>query len=136
MNNIRLNLKVIPAGLLLALLVLSMSSTTFGELGAQTLVHSNTEQAELSHQQNERSKRALPSESMGFRSAESESESTFVPLAPLQRSLSVKEPELVETTDVSGGTMIQLQGKFQCGLKVQSKQMDRIIDPMLSPTMP
>ncbi len=136
MNNTRLKPIVIHVGLLVASLIVSMSSTTFGELVAPTPVNSNTAQTESSYQQNERSERAFSAESMGFRSAESEGESTVSPLAPLQRSLSVKEPELVETTDASGGTMIQLQGKFQCGLKVPQGQMDTVVDPMLLPAMP
>ncbi len=118
MNNIRLKLMGIRAGLLVASLVLSMPSTSFGELATQTPMRTNTVEAESSYQQNERSERAFSGESVGFRSAESEGESVAAPLVPLQRSLSAKEPELLETTDASGGTMIQLQGKFQCGLKV------------------
>ncbi len=136
MNNTRLKPIVIHVGLLVASLIVSMSSTTFGELVAPTPVNSNTAQAELWYQQNERSERAFPAESMGFRSAESEGEFIDTPLVPLQRSLSVKEPELVERTDASGGTMIQLQGKFQCGLKVPQKRMDTVVEPTISPTLP
>ena len=109
---------VIHVGLLVASLVLSMWSTSFAELTAQDPVKTNTVEAESSYQQNERAERVFLSESVGFRSAESEGEAVAAPPVPLQRSLSAKEPELLETTDASGGTMIQLQGKFQCGLKV------------------
>ncbi len=73
---------------------------------------------------------------MGFRSAESDGQRTAEALVPLQRSLSTKAPELVETTDASGGTMIQLQGKFQCGLKVPQELMSPAVDPSLAPTIP
>ncbi len=136
MNNVRLPQMAIHAGILAASLFLSMASTSFGELVAPAQVNTNTAQIESLHQQNESRGRAFPSESMGFRSAESEGASTVAPLVPLQRSLSVKEPELVETTDASGGTMIQLQGKFQCGLKVPQKQMDTVVAPPLSPAIP
>ena len=136
MNTRRLIPMVIHTGLLTATLVLSMSSVSFGERAVSTPVNTSTVQAETSYQQNARSESAISSESMGFRSAESEGETTVAPLVPLQRSLSVNEPKLVETTDASGGTMIQLQGKFQCGLKVPQKRMNMVVEPTLSPVTP
>ncbi len=136
MNNVRLTTMAIRTGILSASLCLSMSSMSFGELAAPGPVNTNTAQAESLDQQNESSERAIPSEYMGFRSAESEGEPTVVPLAPLQRSLSAREPELVETTDASGGTMIQLQGKFQCGLKVTQESMDKVVEPSMAPNIP
>ena len=137
MHITRLIPMAIRTGLLAALLVLIMSFTSFGELVAPTSVNTNMVHAESSHQQNENLARALSSESMGFRSAESEGESTVAPLVPLQRSLSVKKPELVETTDASGGTMIQLQGKFQCGLEGSTRNgWIQLLTPQLAPTIP
>ena len=56
----------------------------------------------------------------GFRSEESEIAETSEELVPLQSTVSSEELEFVETTDASGGVMIDLKGRFQSVLKVPS----------------
>ena len=56
--------------------------------------------------------------SVGIRAEELEKGQSLDHQPPQQPSVSSEKPELVETTDASGGTMINLQGQFQCGLKV------------------
>ena len=136
MNRIRMTSSAIHVGILAISLFLSIVSMCFGESVSPTPEKMNMAQPESLYQQNASGERAHAAGSMGFRSAESEEEGTGETLVPLQRSLSVKKPELVETTDASGGTMIQLQGKFQCGLKVPHEPMDLAVAPSTLLTNP
>lgn len=72
----------------------------------------------------------------GFRSEESEISETSNKIAPLQSTVSSEELEFVETTDASGGVMIDLKGRFQSVLKVPSATKEVSVQELTPPVVP
>jgi len=72
----------------------------------------------------------------GFRAEESEITGSSEALAPLQSTVSSEEQEFVETTDASGGVMIDLKGRFQSVLKVPSATKKISVQEPLPPVVP
>ncbi len=72
----------------------------------------------------------------GFRAEESEITGSSKVLAPSQSTVSSEEQELVETTDASGGVMIDLKGRFQSVLKVPSATPETSVQEPIPPVVP
>lgn len=115
---------------------LSVPSISFGELLLPVPVEGETTKTEPSPKEIKDEVVSFPPGSSGFRSEESGIAKTSDQLLPLGAALSTEEQELVETTDASGGTMINLQGRFQSVLKVPRESMDSPVEEPLSPTIP
>lgn len=123
-------------GMILASLGMSEPSISFGELLTPVLVEKKTTNTKRLIEETKKAVAAFPSGSTGFRAEEVEGEQAANDLLPRQRALSTKETALVESTDASGGTMINLQGRFQCGLKVPHKSMETSVGEPLAPAIP
>ena len=121
---------------ILVFLGMSVPSMTFGERLSPVRVEEEAMKIELLPKRIKKGVVSFPSGFTGLRSEESEVEHTADHLLPQQGPLSTENHALVETTDASGGTMINLQGKFQCGLKVPQESMDIHIEKSFSPTIP
>ena len=114
---------------------LGVSSLTFGEFLSSSSVKETSKKTEGSGK-GKRNMMSLPSGFAGLRSEESEVERTAEQASSPQRLLEIENQDFVETTDASGGTMINLQGKFQSGLMVSEETQDSPIEKSLPPAMP
>lgn len=136
MGKARWVLIVILIGIILTFLGMSVPAMSSGELLWPVSTDEETTTTDPSLKELKKEVVPFPFGTTGFRSEESEVEETGVRELPLQRGLSRENQELVETTDASGGTMINLQGRFQCGLKVSPDTRDTSVEESLSPVAP
>ncbi len=128
MDSMKLTLKSVVAALVGMLLFVIVPSESFGEPIVPVPVHEIITGLKSLHMQNEHGKGVHSSRSGGFRAEESDGEDNSEQGLSLQRSLSAKKAELIEMTDASGGTMIRLQGRFQCGLKTPPEPQDSVAE--------
>lgn len=123
-------------GMLGVSLLICVPCMVFGEALSPIPMEGKRTKAESLSRETKNELKSIPPGSTGFRSEESEKERASDDVLPIQSAVSVEDQELVETTDASGGTMINLQGRFQSVLKVPDESMDSPVEEPFSPVIP
>jgi len=114
----------------------NVPSMSFGEPLSTVSVSEENTKIKPSSQETKKKVVSSSFRSTGFRSEESEVEHSSDEVLPLPSALSTEEEKLVETTDASGGTMINLQGRFQSVLRAPSETIDKPVEGPLPPVVP
>lgn len=127
---------VFLGGMLGVSLLICVPYMVFGEYFSPIPMEGKRTKTESLPRETKNELKSIPPGSTGFRSEESKKERASDDVSPIQSAVSVEDQELVETTDASGGVMIDLKGRFQSVLKVPSAAEDTRVREPLPPVVP